>query len=56
LTDVIIVIPDMAGVTPAELARYTAELSRVPDVSSVSSPGGTFVSGALVGLLRPQRD
>ncbi|MGO9154602.1 MMPL family transporter [Mycobacterium sp.] len=48
-TNVMIVIPDVAGVTPPELDRYAAELSRVPDVSSVSSPGGTFVNGAPVG-------
>ena len=44
-----VVIPDMTGVTPAELGRYAAQLSQVPDVSSVSAPGGTFVDGALVG-------
>ena len=48
-TNVIVVIPDAAGVTLPELDRYAAELSRVPDVSSVSSPGGTFVTGAPVG-------
>jgi putative drug exporter of the RND superfamily len=49
-TNVTIVIPDMTGVTPAELGRYAAQLSQVPGVSSVSAPGGTFVGGALVGL------
>jgi putative drug exporter of the RND superfamily len=48
-TNVTIVIPDMAGVTPPDIDRYAAELSRVPDVSSVSSPGGTFVNGGAVG-------
>ena len=43
-TNVMIVIPDVAGVTPPELDRYAAELSRVPDVSSVSSPGGTSLT------------
>jgi RND superfamily putative drug exporter len=43
------VIPDTSALTPEELARYAAELSRVPDVSSVSAPGGTFVDGTLVG-------
>ena len=38
--------PTRRGVTPAELDRYAAELSRVADVSSVSAPGGTFVDGA----------
>jgi RND superfamily putative drug exporter len=49
LTDVIVAIPDMAMVTPTELALYAADLSRVPDVSSVSSPGGTYANGILVG-------
>ena len=49
LTDVIVVIPNVAGVAPPELARYAAALSQVPDVSSVSSPGGTFVSGRRSG-------
>jgi uncharacterized membrane protein YdfJ with MMPL/SSD domain len=49
LTNVVVVIPDMAGVTTAELARYAAQLSLVADVSSVSSPGGTFVSGQRSG-------
>jgi RND superfamily putative drug exporter len=47
--DVMVVIPDMAGVTAAELGRYTAQLSRLPDVSSVSAPMGTFVNGAPAG-------
>jgi uncharacterized membrane protein YdfJ with MMPL/SSD domain len=49
LTDVTVVIPDLVGITQAELARYAAELSQVPDVSSVSSPDGTYVGGQLVG-------
>lgn len=49
LTDVIVVIPDTAGVTTSELSRYAAELSQVPDVSSVSSSTGTYASGAFVG-------
>ena len=48
-TNVTVVIPDAAGVTPAELDRYAAALSRVADVSSVSAPGGTFVDGQSVG-------
>jgi RND superfamily putative drug exporter len=48
-TDVTIVIPDLSGVTPDELDRYAAQLSQVPDVSSVSAPRGTFVGGSLVG-------
>jgi putative drug exporter of the RND superfamily len=49
LTDVIVVITDTAEVTPTELALYAAGLSRVPDVSSVSSPAGSYAHGALVG-------
>ena len=37
-TSVTAVIPDADGLTPADLARYAAELSRVPDVSAVSAP------------------
>jgi RND superfamily putative drug exporter len=48
-TDVTVVIPRAAGVTAAELGRYAARLSQVPDVSSVSAPGGTFVAGSPVG-------
>ena len=48
-TNVTVVIPDLTGVTPDELGRYAAQLSQVPDVSSVSAPGGTFVAGSLVG-------
>jgi RND superfamily putative drug exporter len=47
--NVIVVIPDATGVTPQELGRYATALSAVPDVSSVSSPGGTFVDGVQVG-------
>ncbi len=49
LTDVIVVIPDASAVTPAELNSYAADLSRVPDVASVSSPAGTYTAGVLVG-------
>ena len=48
-TNVRVVIPDTTGITPAELDRYAARLSQVADVSSVSSPGGTFVDGAPAG-------
>ncbi|KRE29211.1 hypothetical protein ASG82_26660 [Mycobacterium sp. Soil538] len=47
--NVTIVLPDARDVTPADLDRYAAELSRVDDVSTVSAPGGTFVDGAKVG-------
>jgi putative drug exporter of the RND superfamily len=48
-TNVTVVVPDASGVTGAEYDGYAAALSRVPDVSSVSSPDHTFVNGALAG-------
>jgi RND superfamily putative drug exporter len=48
-TVVPIVVPDARGVSPADLDRYAADLSRVPDVSAVSAPDGTFASGNRVG-------
>jgi RND superfamily putative drug exporter len=48
-TSVPIVVPDVRGLDPAELDTYAADLSRVPDVSEVSAPGGTFVGGNRVG-------
>ena len=47
--NVMVVIPDVTGVTPPELDRYAAQLSQVPDVSTVSAPDGTFVNGGLAG-------
>jgi RND superfamily putative drug exporter len=44
-----IVIPDVNGVSPVQLDGYATALSQVSDVSSVSSPGVTFVGGASVG-------
>ncbi|WP_170301266.1 MMPL family transporter [Mycobacterium botniense] len=46
---VFVVIPDARGVSLADLDRYAAELSRVPDVSAVTAPTGTFVAGHRVG-------
>ncbi|WP_167759435.1 MMPL family transporter [Mycobacterium sp. PS03-16] len=48
-TAVSAVLPDARGVAPEELARYAADLSRVPDVLSVSAPSGTFVDGRRAG-------
>ena len=48
-TAVPVVIPDARGLSPADLDRYAADLSRVPDVSSVTAPTGTFVAGNRVG-------
>jgi uncharacterized membrane protein YdfJ with MMPL/SSD domain len=49
IPDVTVVFPNAAGVSPADLDAYAAALSRVPNVSSVSSPGGTFVNGGPAG-------
>lgn len=48
-TAVPVVVPDARGLAPGDLERYAADLSRVPDVSSVSAPTGTFVAGNRVG-------
>ncbi|BBZ41063.1 MMPL family transporter [Mycobacterium conspicuum] len=48
-TAVPVVVPDARGLSPPELDKYAAELSRVPDVSGVSAPDGTFVGGNKVG-------
>jgi uncharacterized membrane protein YdfJ with MMPL/SSD domain len=52
-TAVSVVVPDAAGLTPAEFARYSVDLSRVPDVSAVSGPAGTFMGGARVAPPSP---
>jgi RND superfamily putative drug exporter len=43
------VITDSTGLSAGEVSRYAADLSRVPDVTSVSAPAGTFVGGKVVG-------
>lgn len=48
-TAVTIVVPNADGLAPDDFDRYAATLSEVPDVSSVSAPTGTFVSGSKVG-------
>lgn len=48
-TAVTVVIPDADGLAAADIDRYAAELSRVADVSAVSAPTGTFVTGNRVG-------
>ena len=53
LTDVVVVVPDAAGLTQSEFSRYAEKLSVLPDVSSVSSPGGVFVGGRPVGPQSP---
>ena len=49
LTNITVMMPDAGGVSAADFSRYAAALSKVSDVSSVSSPGGTFVDGRLAG-------
>ena len=44
-----VVVPDAAGLRSTDLTRYALELSEVPDVSAVTGPTGTFVSGHRVG-------
>jgi RND superfamily putative drug exporter len=48
-TAVPVVVRDVRGLNPADLDKYAANLSRVPYVSGVSAPGGTFVDGNPVG-------
>ncbi len=48
-TAVPVVIPEAGGLTPAELDQYAADLSRVPDVSAVTAPSGTFAGGRRLG-------
>jgi RND superfamily putative drug exporter len=48
-TAVTVVVPAAHGLAPADLERYAAALSQVPDVTQVSTPTGTFVDGAKVG-------
>lgn len=44
-----VVVPEASGAAAADTDRYAAELSRVPEVSAVSAPTGTFVGGNRVG-------
>lgn len=48
-TRVRVVIPRADGLTTRELDEYAARLSRVPDVSAVSAPTGTFLAGERTG-------
>ncbi len=48
-TTINVVIPDADAAAVADIDRYAADLSRVQDVSAVSAPTGTFVSGDRVG-------
>jgi RND superfamily putative drug exporter len=42
----IVIEHDKGADDPSEIASYAAELSSVPDVTSVSAPGGTYMRGA----------
>ncbi len=46
---VTVVVPDAEGVTSTNFDDYALAASRIPDVSVVSSPTGTFVDGRRVG-------
>jgi putative drug exporter of the RND superfamily len=48
-TSVPVVVPNARDLSPADLDTYAAALSRVPDVSAVAAPAGTFVGGNQVG-------
>jgi RND superfamily putative drug exporter len=48
-SEVPIVIIDSVGLGRASVDRYAADLSRIPEVNSVSAPSGTFVAGSLTG-------
>jgi putative drug exporter of the RND superfamily len=49
VNDVMVVVPDLGKTTPDDVDAYAGRLSEVPDVTAVSSPGGTFVGGHRVG-------
>jgi RND superfamily putative drug exporter len=44
-----VVVPDARGLSPSDLDRYAADLSRVPEVASVTAPTGAFAAGNRVG-------
>ncbi|QNI08202.1 MMPL family transporter [Mycobacterium kubicae] len=48
-TAIPVVIPDARGLNPPDLDNYAEDLSRLPDVSSVAAPGGTFKDGHVMG-------
>ncbi|WP_260761331.1 MMPL family transporter [Mycobacterium sp. SMC-4] len=45
---VTVVVPDIAGLAPAEFDRYAADASRVAGVSMVTGPTGIFAAGSRV--------
>ncbi|OBF53152.1 hypothetical protein A5756_16945 [Mycobacterium sp. 852002-53434_SCH5985345] len=48
-SEIRVVIPRTDGLTTRDLDEYAARLSRVPDVSAVSAPTGTFIAGERKG-------
>lgn len=48
-TAIQVVVPDARGLVQTALDHYAADLSRVPDVSTVTAPTGTFTGGNRVG-------
>ena len=52
-TAVTIVIPDTDGLARGEIEQYATDLSRVPDVSAVSTPTATNAARAAVGRPTP---
>ncbi|OBB82852.1 MMPL family transporter [Mycobacterium sp. 852002-30065_SCH5024008] len=48
-SEIRVVIPRTDGLTTGDLDEYAARLSRVPDVSAVSAPTGTFIAGERKG-------
>lgn len=48
-SEVPIVVPYSNGLDPAAISRYAAELSRIPDVNSVSAPDGAYIGGRRSG-------
>lgn len=52
-TAVSVVVPDATGLSAADYERYSADLSRVVDVTSVTGPAGTFVAGNRVAPPAP---
>jgi RND superfamily putative drug exporter len=47
--DVVATIPHRDTATPDDIDAYAGRLSLVPDVTAVSSPGGTYVGGSRIG-------
>ncbi|WP_396899730.1 MMPL family transporter [Mycolicibacterium sp.] len=48
-TSVTVVVPDATGLRPSDISRYAADVSRVPGITAVSAPTGSFVDGVHAG-------